>query len=133
MKEEQLLKQKFGSQRPFKVPEGYFDSLEKSLMQNVVEPAVPNKRPAIKAFMRPLKWAACFAAVLLVSGTIYFNSLEKESYQNHVWHQTYNQNHADNISENMSSSVYADYILDEISDYAMLDNDDIYSYVENEW
>jgi hypothetical protein len=32
----------------------------------------------------------------------------------------------------MSSSVYADYILDEISDYAMLDNDDIYSYVENE-
>lgn len=120
MKEEQLLKQKFGSQRPFKVPEGYFDSLEKSLMQNVVEPAVPNKRPAIKAFMRPLKWAACFAAVLLVSGTIYFNSLEKESYQNH----------ADNISENMSSSVYADYILDEISDYAMLDNDDIYSYVE---
>lgn len=77
MKEEQLLKQKFGSQRPFKVPEGYFDSLEKSLMQNVVEPAVPNKRPAIKAFMRPLKWAACFAAVLLVSGTIYFNSLEK--------------------------------------------------------
>ena len=104
-----------------------FEAIERGdyprwLMQNVVEPAVPNKRPAIKAFMHPLKWAACFAAVLLVSGTIYFNSLEKESYQNH----------ADNISENMSSSVYADYILDEISDYAMLDNDDIYSYVENE-
>lgn len=122
MKEEQLLKQKFGSQRPFKVPEGYFDSLEKSLMQNLVEPAVPNKSSAIKAFMRPLKWAACIAAVLLVSEAIYFNRSGKESYQNR----------ADNISENMSSAVSADYILDEISDYAMLDNDDIYSYVENE-
>lgn len=29
MKEEILLKQKFGNNMPFMVPEGYFDSLEK--------------------------------------------------------------------------------------------------------
>lgn len=123
MKEELLLKQKIGNQRPFKVPEGYFDSLGRSLMQNVVEAAVQDKRSTIRVFMRPLKWVACFAAVLFVSGTIYFNNnADKAS----------NINLADNISENISSSAYADYILDEIYDYAMLDNDDIYSYVANE-
>lgn len=33
MKEEILLKQKFGNNMPFMVPEGYFDSLEENLMQ----------------------------------------------------------------------------------------------------
>lgn len=122
MKEELLLKQKFGNQRPFKVPEGYFDSLEKSLMQNIPETDVPQKRSAKKVFMRPIRWAACFVAVLFVSGAIYF----KGSGDNSDLSQT------EAVSESMSSSVYADYILDEISDYAMLDNEDFYSYVTNE-
>lgn len=121
MKEELLLKQRFGNQRPFKVPEGYFDSLEKSLMQNMPED-VSHKRSAKQVFMRPMRWVACFVAVLLVSGAIYF----KGSGDNSDLSQT------EAVSESMSPSVYADYILDEISDYAMLDNEDFYSYVTNE-
>lgn len=122
MKEELLLKQKFGNSRPFNVPEGYFDSLEKNLMQNFHETDIPQKRSARNIFMRSLRWAACFAAVLFVSGAIYFNQSDNES----------NLSQAENVSENVSSSNYSDYILDEISDYAMLDNDDFYSYVTNE-
>lgn len=124
MKEELLLKQRFGNQRPFKVPQGYFDSLEKSLIQNISEADVTsNKSFGIKFIMHPLKWAACFVSILFVIGTIYIEEVGIESKLNQA---------DNNISENMSSSVYSDYIFDEISDYAMLDKDDIYSYVDNE-
>lgn len=122
MKEEILLKQKFGNNMPFMVPEGYFDSLEKNLMQNILEAKASQKPLKRSIFMRPLRWVACFAAVLLVSGAIYFNGIKDKS--------DFNQN--DNISENISSSSYSDYMLDEISDCAMFDNDDFYSYVTNE-
>lgn len=122
MKEELLLKQKFGSHQPFKVPEGFFESFEENFMHNIPEAEIPKKRSARNVWLRPMKWAACIAAVILVSGTIYFNISDRES----------DLIQTDKISDNMSSSVYSDYILDEISDYAMLDNDDIYSYVTNE-
>lgn len=71
MKEEILLKQKFGNNMPFMVPEGYFDSLEENLMQNIPEAKASQKPLKRSIFMRPLRWVACFAAVLLVSGAIY--------------------------------------------------------------
>lgn len=122
MKEEILLKQKFGNNRPFKVPEGYFDSFEKKMMQSVFETEVTKKTSVKRTFMRPLRWAACLTAVLIISGgVIYFNRTATKSNLNQVSH----------MSENIASSN-SDYILDEISDYAMLDNDDFYSYITNE-
>ena len=36
--EEKILVQRFGKQTPFKVPEGYFESFEQSLMENLPQP-----------------------------------------------------------------------------------------------
>lgn len=119
MIEEFLLEQKFGRRRPFKVPEGYFEKLEEHVIGKV------NGLPIIKRHtvwhrVRPWTWAACAAAAITVSVFCF---------KNVKWGDGKPSDTALNM---VAPSVSADYIIDEMSDYAMLDNDDYYSFIADE-
>lgn len=119
MKEEFLLEQRFGKPKPFKVPEGYFNQVEIHLIKNIQEQETAVRKHSIRRFVRPVTWAACIA-LIIGAGIIYFNNLSS------------GLDKVDNVYDGLSSSVYADYAIDEVSDYAMLDNDDFYSYISGE-
>ncbi len=121
MKEDSILEQKFGRERPFKVPEGYFSQFEKQLLDNLPEQKSARKVSISRYWKRIVSVAAC-VAVVIVSGVLYFNNAQEKM-----------QSPVSAISDMYkSSSVYADYVIDEFSDYAMLDNEDFYSYVVGE-
>lgn len=134
--DEKYLERKFGRQNHFAVPEGYLQNLTASVMANVgkqpecdasenetalTEIVTANTRVAL---MQPwwhrtrVRIAAAAACLLLAGGTAFY---------------TYSVHHAEpacNIavsapSHNVEADVSTSY--NEIADYTMLDNDDIYS------
>lgn len=134
--DEKYLERKFGRQNHFAVPEGYLQNLTASVMANVgkqsecdasenetalTENVTANTRDLL---MQPwwrrtrVRIAAAVACLLLAGGTAFY---------------TYSVHHAEpayNIavsapSHNVEADVSTSY--NEIADYTMLDNDDIYS------
>ena len=73
MKEEKFLIERVGKQNPFKVPEGYFDTLASQVMAKVDAekgPQVVEIRKVKKAksvWLRPLLYAAACGCVLFIS------------------------------------------------------------------
>ncbi len=124
MNDDFILEQKFGRKLPFKVPEGYFSQFEKQLLENL--PELPERNVAqnvsISRYLKPIVSVAACVAVLIVSSFMYFNRSNHNDLRNDV----------STANDYVSSSVYADYVIDEYSDYALLDNDDFYSYVMDE-
>lgn len=120
MTEDFLIEQKFGRRRPFKVPEGYFEQFEKSVIQNLPEHPPVGKRVA-KRRLRFLRWAACVAAVIAAT-VIYYNKTNDKI----------SQPQSSAVTATVSYVVSGDYTLDEVSDFAMLDNEDIYAYLSDE-
>lgn len=120
MREEFLLEKKFGKPNLFKVPEGYFETFEASVMDKIAKPA--KSKSSIKRFLRPMLYAACVIAVAIFSGLYLFNTKDKD------------MEHIANISHstNLTSPAYNDLTLEEMSDYAMYDNDDLYSFIADE-
>ncbi|MCD8290066.1 MAG: hypothetical protein LUC91_01020 [Prevotella sp.] len=124
MRDDFILEQKFGRELSFKVPQNYFNQFEKQLLENL--PELPEKEVAPKTFIskyfrRIASVAACIA-VIIVSSLIYFNNNIHNDLRSNV----------NVVNEHEISSVYADFVIDEYSDYALLDNDDFYSYVMDE-
>lgn len=119
MKEEFFLEQKFGRRGHFKVPEGYFGHFEEKFLRNLQDSSLTRIRH--RAML--IRYVACAACLvfIVISGFLLFNAGVNEE-----------KHSASNMSNNNSSSFVNDYMIDEISDYAMLDNDDIYSYVSGE-
>lgn len=125
-REEDFLKQKFGATQPFRVPEGYFDVLASSIMEQLPESTEANDKPTKEnAKVVPLKWrwhlasrvaiAACFCGLLFGVGTIFMNQSDG------------NPQHASALSlSNASTSE-----LDQMADYAMIDVGDMYAYVSD--
>lgn len=119
MKEEFILEQKFGRRVQFKVPEEYFGQFEENFMRNLQDNGLKRRRHRTM-LIRYVACAACLVFVI-ISGFLLFNTGVNEEPQS-----------ASNMSRSSSSSFVNDYMIDEISDYAMLDNDDFYSYVSGE-
>lgn len=119
MKEEFLLEQRFGRQRPFKTPDGYFDRLESDVMDRVGCRSVAT-RLTYRRHLRRAAWAAC-AAVVVAFGIFCFKGMDAGTGDMH-----------DTAFGNAASSVSEDYMMDEMSDFAMLDNDDFYYFIADE-
>lgn len=121
VKEEFLIEQKFGRVKPFRTPNGYFEEFEKNILDKIpTQPKTSNKRFFLK-YLRPMSWAACIAAVIL-SVVIFSDNI----------HINPDKRVADASQGNVTSLSNSDYIIDEMSDYAMLDNDDIYYLIADE-
>jgi len=119
MNEDTLLEQKFGKQNPFRVPEGYFSDFEKKLLENIPMSA-PVKKPVLR-YLSPWLWSAVSIAAV-VCGVVFFVS--KPASDDIII------SNAATITEPAQDND--DNIIDEVSDYAMLDNSDLYSYVAGE-
>ena len=127
MMEEKYLIEKVGRENPFRVPEGYFDTLSSQIMAKVdAEGVAPRDIKAGKEkrakvlWLRPVLYAAASVCALFISVLAY-------------------QSHSDDGVAAPTQTVVAnnqmlmDDYFDEAADYVMLDNQDIYACLSSEY
>lgn len=127
MMEEKYLIEKVGKENPFRVPEGYFDTLSSQIMAKVeAEGVAPRDIKAGKEkrakvlWLRPVLYAAASVCALFISVLAY-------------------QSHSDDGVAAPTQTVVAnnqmlmDDYFEEAADYVMLDNQDIYACLSSEY
>ena len=110
-------------QNPFKVPEGYFDTLNTRIMDNVARQAAAEKseKPAQakKVHMHVLRWAAACACVLIVGASaVIYTFKDTDTLEAPATAQ--------------QSSFTSDDAFNQAADYTMLDNHDMYQMLAEE-
>lgn len=122
MSRERYLKQTFGRQAPFAVPDGYFDSVARQVMDNLppLTTQPPTAAPAARRhrllrLLRPLAAAACLAGIV-AGATLYLAQSTATEAQ----------------AIDMSQYYTLDYTTEQMADYAMLSNEDFYLYMTEE-
>lgn len=113
---EELLRERAGMGKPFKVPEGYFDSLVPEIMERI--PQRQRKPALIIRMWRPVACAACAAAAVVCALTFGLKGGSDSQTAS-----AENQQLASQIE--LSQEEY----LERVADYAMMDNYDIYAFV----
>ena len=120
-REENILKERFGKENPFKVPDGYFDHLTERIMENLPEQEVRvidiRSRQTLWQKMPLRKIAAAVAVVALLGGGSFW-ALQHEGNSKVVAHAKQHEQKA------VSSE---DAAFNEMADYAMIDNETIYA------
>jgi hypothetical protein len=122
IEEEKFLKERIGTNNPFKVPEGYFDNFAGMMMERIKEqqPSAQIRKIEVPFYRKVHFWlsAAAVALVMGLSGLLYVN------------------NDANTIDESeliaSQDSSVSDMYFDEAADYVMLDNTEIYACLMNE-
>ena len=99
IEEEKHLRETVGTRNAFRVPKGYFEQFTAQVMEQL-----PEQQKARTTMLRPWLYAAACSVVAVLMGVTYY------------WHQ----NTADDM---MADSNY----YEEVADYAMIDNIDIYA------
>ncbi|MGI6222617.1 MAG: hypothetical protein ACOYJG_03300 [Prevotella sp.] len=112
---------KVGKKECFRVPEGYFSHLADRVGEKL--PPMEQPRTSFRLLLRRhrILAAASVAAVLGLSSILLF-SRHSDTQQQPVQTQS--------AQTTVSSYSSSDRMLDEFADFAMLDNDAIYSYLE---
>lgn len=120
-REENILKERFGKENPFKVPEGYFDHLTERIMENLPEQEIRvidiRSRQTLWQKLPLRKIAAAVAVVALLGGGSFW-ALQHEGNSKMVAHAKQHEQKA------VSSE---DAAFNEMADYAMIDNETIYA------
>ena len=120
-REENILKERFGKENPFKVPDGYFDHLTEKIMENLPEQEVRvidiRSRQTLWQKMPLRKIAAAVAVAALLGGGTFW-ALQHEGDSKMVAHVKKHEQKA------VSSE---DAAFNEMADYAMIDNEAIYA------
>ena len=120
-REENIMKERFGKENPFKVPDGYFDHLTERIMENLPEQEVRvidiRSRQTLWQKMPLRKIAAAVAVVALLGGGSFW-ALQHEGNSKVVAHAKQHEQKA------VSSE---DAAFNEMADYAMIDNETIYA------
>lgn len=135
MKEEKILRQTVGTATGFEVPEGYFDTFETQLMARI--PAEETKVVHLSAYRRisllatsrkTRKWAAAACAAIVV-GVSSWAIMQPHARHQESQDATITANPtaiAHHHTEPSAASSTQD-TFDEVVDYVMYDNQDIYS------
>ena len=117
MKEEQYLIDRVGKQNPFRVPDGYFDTLASEVMARI--DAQEERKPKAKSvLLRPVLYAAASVCALVISAAVYF-SFDGSGTARPV--------------QQTASVQQAEDSFDEAADYAMIDNQDIYACLSSDY
>lgn len=106
----------------FKVPDGYFEGLQARLMEaipvgeaKVVELPVARRSPMVRRWL-----AAAACACVAIGGALAY------------WSQPSAEEEVKAMAVNQSSASTPDTsYIDEVADYTMMDNDDIYAYLSS--
>ena len=124
---EDLIIEKVSKQNPFRVPEGYFDTLADQIMAKVDESAsstvIPlkenkKKKSARVVWLRPVLYAAASVCALFISVVAY---------------QSYSESPTAAPAATMAETQSMDYSFDEAADYLMIDNQDIYACLSSDY
>jgi len=118
--EELLLRKQFGHTDPFRVPDGFFDSIADQIIEQLPEDKANVNGNANRTILRLLRpavgVAACVAAVVLLGLSTGMWKSEQRSGDVETTARSY-----------AAQGVETD--IDEIADYTMMDNEAIYAYV----
>lgn len=116
MNPEEQLKQQFGTERPFRVPDGYFEKFASDLMSRLPEQKAQTVQ--MKPVRRTLPWlvAASFAGIIIFSGV--YSYLRQEALQDP----------AASLLAQPATTVHGDE-FEQAADYMMIDSDDMYAYL----
>lgn len=137
-KEEKYILDKCHRKEPFRVPEGYFDSLADTLMAKLPErQAIANDeirgcKAIVVPFRRRFRAIAVAASATIVVGLsamFYFNAGSAVS---SIADSTQFAAHKTSTRYQASADVASDDVdgaIDEYADYTMMDNEDMYAYV----
>jgi hypothetical protein len=127
MMKEKYLIEKVGKENPFRVPEGYFDTLASQIMAKVEAEGVEardiktgKEKRAKVVWLRPVLYAAASVCALFVSVVAY---------------QSYSEQGVAAPTQNVvaNNQVMMDEYFEEAADYVMLDNQDIYACLSSDY
>lgn len=109
---------------PFRVPQGYFDSLNKRIMDNVAKQASAEKseKPAKakNVHMHVLRWAAACACVLVVGASALIFTFKDTKTPDVA------------AAAQQSTITASEDAFNQAADYTMLDNHDMYQMLAEE-
>lgn len=125
MEIDEALKTRYGTDRPFTVPDAYFDRVEEEVMRSVAADAAP---PVVRVVRKSLwKQLSLLVAAACVVGVIVLVGLGVSS-TNPQGNMAATVSHAPKVSK---AESYTD-DLDRLADYTMMDEDDAYAYISGE-
>ena len=112
MNEEEYIREELGTRNPFTVPDGYFDHLAGRVIDRLPPAASERKPSAVVRRLRPLLYAAACAVLAIAVGAILRYSASGS---------------LPAVAQQQEQAAYSDTYMDDMADYAMLGNDDIYA------
>lgn len=128
IKEEQILKSRYGTQSPFRVPEGYFDELASRVMASV--PELQSESASQGARIVPMWRRAVVRKVAVIAGVVLLLGGASIGIGTSLSSRQAGKSVA---SGGWASVMHSeDNSFDEAADYAMLDNQDIYASLLSE-
>lgn len=120
MNEEKYIIERVGKENPFRVPEGYFDSLASEVMARVDASEAPAPRKARQVWLRPVLYAAASVCALFISVAAYQSFSSQPS--------------AKPIAQQVEAAIHqGEDSFDEAADYLMVDNQDIYACLSSDY
>lgn len=134
IKEEQILKSRYGTQSSFRVPEGYFDELASRVMASVPEsqPALDMQSESASQGARivPMWHRAVVRKVAVIAGVVLLLGGASIGIGTSLSSRQAGKSVASGAWASVMHSE--DSSFDEAADYAMLDNQDIYASLLSE-
>ncbi len=118
-KEEKYIEATFGRKAPFKVPEGYFDDFASRMMDQL--PA--HSQTAVVCELKPSMWKRCRKAVAVAAASVVMGVMAVGAYMQHGHHAAPDEQ----LASTPVQSTYS--TMDALTDYTMLDSDDMYAYM----
>ena len=124
MRTEENLKEMFGRENPFKVPENYFETLADNIISQLPEESSARvvKMSVWKKYRVHLLAAACVLSVLFSAGI--YVSVKENTKEARVFDKT--------RVEVAETTIEAEDAFDEMADYVMIDKEDMYAYISGE-
>lgn len=118
MKEENKLKLKYGTRNPFRVPDNYFEQFTSRIMEQLPEHQTGEnevREPSRWQRLRPFLYMAAMFCLLLTGGK---------------WLQFYTEHQqATETTEQTAQSTEEYNYMDDMINYAMIDEELVYSYL----
>ena len=123
MNEEKYLIERVGKENPFRVPEGYFDTLKAEVMARVDAsplPAIPAEKKKAKVVrLRPIYYAVAASVCALFISVAAYVSFDRSSVDPTVQQAVAQQDPYDSF--------------DAAADYIMVDNEAIYACLSSDY
>lgn len=125
MDNEDYISKRVGNKNPFRVPDGYFDSLAERVLARMPEVGAPASVGRVRrriVSLRTLLYAAACVCVAVCGVTLYLTKLNTVT----------EQPMASTTTVTSISTTNSDSFVEEVADYTMMDNTDIYAYLASE-